>query len=492
MATNLSAVTSNLFHPRKFHIPKGYTIEDLFEIVQQHNMLKPVYQTLWDYYRGNHIILNRTFDDRTKPNNKIVHNYPRLIVENSVSYFMGKPVTYMSENENLKEDIEDLSNYNNEDDVNAELVKLSAVYGHAFEILWIDSEGKVRFKPINPANIVMLYSMDIEEEPLCAVHYRAVDTGKIGQYKFFLTVYDKTHITEFVGEGNQPNTQMTKISSTPHHFKEVPVVEYIANEDRIGDFETVISLIDAYNLSVSDSVNDINYLNEAYLMLKNLIDTDEEAVEDMKNNRIMLLDEEGDAKWLVKQVNDKHIENIKERLVGDIHKFSMTPNLADEKFASNLSGVAISYKLIGLENKTAVRERKFATGLRHRLNLMVNILNLKGKSYDPLDIKPVFTRNIPQNISDLVNTVISLQDIVPDEDLLSILPFIENPQQTLEKLKKQRESDKETYEIGADLDLGGGNFEQEGYIKDKEDTRSSQKPNQDKQTLSKPRKSRTK
>ena len=250
---------------------------------------------------------------------------------------------------------------------------------------------------------------------------------------------------------------MTLVRETRHYFGEVPVVEYIANTERMGDFETIISLVDAYNLAVSDSVNDINYFNDAYLLLKNLIGTEPEEIEEMKNNRAMLTDEEGDAKWLVKQVNDKHIENIKERLVADIHKFSMTPNLQDEKFASNLSGVAISYKLIGLENKTAVRERKFATGIRYRNKLIVNLLNVKGANFNPLDIKPVFTRNIPQNLNELVNTVVSLQDIVPNIELLSQLPFLEDPEKAQQDLEEQRKKDQEVdYQmVDYDVDMGG-------------------------------------
>lgn len=467
MATNLSACVENLFRPRIFHVEPNYTIEDIFEMVQQHNMLKPAYDTLRDYYRGRHVILNRTFEDEFKPNNKIVHNFPKLIVDNSVSYFMGKPINYVSKDDTFKDKIEEISEYNNEDDENAELAKLTAMYGHAFEIAWHDIEGQIRYKAVKPSDVLYLRSMDIEEKPVCAVHYRAVDKGRTGEYKFFMTVYTTSTIQEYVGDGNQPNSQMKLVSSKPHYFGRVPVIEYLANEDRMGDYETVLSLIDAYNLAVSDSVNDINYFNDAYLLLKNLIGTEPEEVEEMKNNRIMLTDEDGDAKWLVKQVNDKHIENIKERLVADIHKFSMTPNLADEKFASNLSGVAISYKLIGLENKTAVKERKFATGLMERIELIANFLNVKGASFNPKDIKPVFTRNIPQNLSEIVNAVVSLQDIVPDIELLSQLSFIEDPEKSQADLEKQRQKQVENdYVMGADLDLGGQ--EDEG-ITDKED-----------------------
>ena len=59
----------------------------------------------------------------------------------------------------------------------------------------------------------------------------------------------------------------------------------------------------------------------------------------MKKNRVMLLPQDGDASWLIKQTNDAAAENIKTRLDKDIHRFSGVPDMSDENFAGNASGV---------------------------------------------------------------------------------------------------------------------------------------------------------
>ena len=61
------------------------------------------------------------------------------------------------------------------------------------------------------------------------------------------------------------------------------------------------------------------------------------------------LDDGGDVQWLLKQVDDTAMENFKNRLREDIHTMSHVPHLCDESFGGNLSGVAIAYKLWGLE-----------------------------------------------------------------------------------------------------------------------------------------------
>ena len=303
----------------------------------------------------------------------------------------------------------------------------------------------------------MCYSNDIEEKPLCAVYYRTTVDAVSHETMYLCTVYTDKEVIKFKGNGIEV---VGKPEISPHYFGTVPVNEYIVNEERMGDFEPVLSLIDAYNIACSDSVNDINYLNDAYLMLRNLVSTEPEDINDMKNNRVMLVDGDGDAQWLVKNINDLHIENIKKRLVEDIHKFSMTPNISDEKFASNLSGVAISYKLNSLESKTAVKERYFSKALRRRIEIIANVLNLEGESFDPADIFPTFTRNIPQNLSEIVQTVVSLQNIVPNSELLPLLDFLDDPEYALDKLEEERERNMElgygTFELG-DYDVSNSN-----------------------------------
>ncbi len=458
MSTTLSAVQPVLFKERKFYIDNPMSMDDIFAVVRTHASRAQAYRTLHDYYRGKHVILERTFDDTNKPNNKLVHNFPKLIVDNSVAYFMGKPISYTGDT-NLLDKIQPILDANHVHSVDSELAKYCAEFGHGFEVYWYDNvTSELRFKQISPENMIMCYSPDIDEVEQCAIYYKHMIDAKTSESIYKVTVYTNKFIYSFTGnlEG-----RLERVGEPQeHYFGRVPVIEYIANEDRMGDFEPVISLIDAYNVACADSVNDINYLNDAYLLLKNLSASETSDINEMKNNRVMLVDGDGDASWLVKNINDLHIENIKKRLVEDIHKFSMTPNISDEKFASNLSGVAISYKLNSLESKTAVKERHFTQAIQKRLELICTALSRDGKEYDSTTVYPTFTRNIPQNLLDLVSSVVQLQGIVPNEELLGLLPFIDDVEYALDKLREEKE---ENMEAGYGMfDLGGTEDVQQG------------------------------
>ena len=99
-------------------------------------------------------------------------------------------------------------------------------------------------------------------------------------------------------------------------------------------------------------------------------------------------DAEPEILKLVKSLR-KPVPALKE----DIHKFSFVPDLSDKQFAQNLSGVAMRYKLMGLERMASVKERWFREGLRTRLEIYARILTLSGETaLDASRVKAVFTR----------------------------------------------------------------------------------------------------
>ena len=121
-----------------------------------------------------------------------------------------------------------------------------------------------------------------------------------------------------------------------------------------------------------------------------------------------------------------------------------------EQFAGNVSGEAMKYKLMGLENITGVKEAKFKKGLMRRIELLCNFLNISTNDLMLYtDIQPVFTRNKPQNETELANMVKSLYGILSDETLISILPFIENAREEIDKRNSEKENTLDDYNLGA-------------------------------------------
>lgn len=435
---------------RKYHLKRDFDLEELISLADNHYNTSSNYDLLYDYYKGNHYaIQNRTFDDKNKPNSKVVHNFPKLVVDTSVAYLVGEPITYAGDEATIKA-MEPIMRENFIDDLNTEEAKFSAIFGHCYELAWIDREGKLRFKVVSPKNCFIAYSMDLDEEPLCAVYYNQYNTMNnletIRVYEVFLK--DKklsfTTETKFSPKSQHKETAIKNFREDPSVLKVFPAYELVANEERLGDFEAQLGLIDAYNLSVSDSVNDIAYWNDAYLWLQGFdLSEDGESVANMKNDRVIVTDEAGNVKFITKDINDKHVENIKNRAREDIFSLSQTPDLASEQFAA-ASGVAMRAKSQPLENKTAMKESKFKKMLQHRFQVIAAYLSVKqssgAKNLKPLEVEPVFVRNLPQSYSELADMAVKLKDTMSDETILAQFPFITNPADEATKASKQRVS----------------------------------------------------
>lgn len=423
------------------------SVEELTEqvvkrIIDNHRMTElPRLLELEKYYNTKNKILERVMKDPTKPNYKLANAYASYITDTLVGYFIGEPISYNSNDKTLLQDLSMIFEYNDEADENAELAKNASIFGVAYELLYFSSEEKmVRFKTLSPKEVIPIFDKTVDTNLIAVIRY----------YDDYDVATDKTNtIVEIIDEKNvsrymigQNSNTMSLLESYQHFFGMVPVAIYKNNEEETGDFEKVISLIDAYDIMASDTVNDFAYFVDAYLCLYGLT-AENEDIQDMKERRVILLDEGTKAEWLIKNSNDTSLENMKDRLDKDIHKFAKCPNLADQEFASNASGVAIKFKTLGTENLVSIKERKFKRGLQQRLELISTISSVMREGFDWRAIDIIFSRNLPSNDIDIANMVNTLQGIVSDETLLAQIPFVEDVQAELERVSDQKEKDKE-------------------------------------------------
>lgn len=425
------------------------SIEDIQKFIKKHKAESIRYIKLQKYYEGKHDILDHTSRDG-QPNNKIVNPYPKYITDMLVGYFVGQPISYTSKEEDeLLEDLQAIFDYSDEQEENLELAKICSIKGKAYELLYRDEDARIRFNEFGPDQMFVIYDMTISPSIKFAIRY--YDVGEGNDKITYAEVYDKEVCTLYKGKDSDLSLEQI----TPHTFKDVPVVEYVNNKEEQGDFEQVITLIDAYNKAQSNTLNDMDQFTDAYLILVNMAGTDSERIDELKRDRVMLLDDDGDAKWLIKEINDAWVENYKDRVRRDIHKFSYTPDMQDESFGNNLSGVSIRYKILAMEQIRSNKERKFKKGLQRRIELICNSLSLEKDIDLFTNINIKFANTLPQNIYELSQTIKNLSPYLSSETLLNQLPFVENAKEELEKKKAEDEEIISSYDF-TNIDNAGG------------------------------------
>ena len=394
--------------------------------------------------------------DSTKPNNKIANAYASLITSTLVGYFVGEPITYTADNENMLNELQMVFEYNDEADENAELAKNASIYGVAYELLYMEQQDEgmgrpmLRFHVLDTRECVPIYDDTIEQNLISFIRYYNVKDILTEKEKLVVELATDKDIKRY--EATQAGG-LSLIEEVPHYFGMVPIATYKNNEELMGDFEPVISLIDAYDTMESDTVNDFDYFVDAYLALYGFT-ADSEDIVKMKENRVLLMDQGTSAEWLIKNTDDANTENMKIRLDKDIHKFSHCPDMSDENFAGNSSGVAIQYKLLGTENLISGKERKFKRGLQQRLELISRIQGLMGADFDWRAIDISFRRNIPANLSEIAQMVNQLDGIVSNETLLAQVPFVDDVSAEQAKLEEEQEKNKMNNPFLQSADLG--------------------------------------
>ena len=417
------------------------TIEDLKEALEAFikNEL-PNLQKMEDYYSGKHNILNKKNRTIDKEDAKLVHDYPGYITTIATAYFLGKPISYTLQDDKLKKDFEKLSEYlstEEEQQENFEHSQNCSIFGKSYELWYKDVDNTIGNVVVDPRDCFILRDNTVKKEITAAVRWDKTK-NKEDKWVYTLEVYDSTSVTtyEFLSDSDKKEVPNIKGVTKLHGFNQVPIIEFLNNKRAFGDFKKVVSLIDGYDEAASTSIDDMTDFTDALLVLTNVGGTDKETLKKIKEDKLMLIDDDGDAKWLIKQVNDSYAQNNKNRLNQDIHKFSMIPDMQDKEFSGNSSGVALGYKLLALEQLAAQKEMHFKKAINQRLQLMIDFYNLKIKS---TDIQKVFTRNVPKNLVEAAETAQKLQGIVSHETILSILPFIEDAKGELEKIKAEED-----------------------------------------------------
>ena len=396
-----------------------------------------------NYYDGLQAILNKSYADESKPCNKSVTNIVKNIVDSYCGYLATPGCISYHSNQEI-EDVMDILRYNDYQAEDASFLLDALTYGMAAELMYIDSHSQVRFRTINPAQCFGVYDDSLTGDLTHFVRiYKASEWDDSNTYN--VDVYNDYSIKHYTMSGE--NGHLTFIDEELHYFSQCPAnIFYLPDEKSI--FDCVMSLQDSYNEILSAEIDDYAAFCDAYLVLEG-VDADPEDIAAMKANRAMILPEGAKAYYLTKTATDAQVENILKRIQDNIYRIAQCPDFSSESFVGGVSsGIAIRYRLTGMETRAGKIEAEMKKALQRRIEIICGIASLKLGEAVFRDIQIDFKRNVPEDVTATINMINSLKGTISDATLLSQLDFIPDVNAELEALNAQKQANMEMYGFG--------------------------------------------
>jgi SPP1 family phage portal protein len=441
------------------------TIPDIINGVMDRH-LKNRNETIYlqKYMRGDHPILRRIRKFNKDINNKLVVNNAFSIVRNSVGYFLGEPIQFTARKKEIEENVQKLNDYMDSENKSLEDMSIgndAAICGRGFRLVAVDDveyedDAPFEIPTLAPENTEVIYSTRAGHRPMLAFTHAPILDDSGNERATEWTVYDGEFRYIYVVPGALgTHLERKHLSSEPvaHFLPGVPIVEYLNNEWRIGDFEIVLSLLDAIDKLHSDRMNSVEQLVNSILVFVNCDLKSKEqnqalgkgAVSDLdmlKENLALSIQsmagQEADVKFISSSVQQSDAEILAQTLMDYVYAISGIPDREERPGGGQDTGDAVYLRdgYQSLEIVARVKERNFRKADRQTLRMICEILR-RFNNIDllPMDIDIKFIRNRTNNLlnkSQAISNFISTHIMHP-EDAISLAGLTNDPKGMAER-----------------------------------------------------------
>lgn len=419
------------------------TFEKLRDLLSIHGTRIRRYEYLENLYLGFHDIFRKPERENWKPDWRLSCGFPYYIVSTFVGYGYSIPVKISHKSEQITEEIKKFLDANEFEDLFAQIVTDTAIYGHTWTYLYQDEDAQTNLTEFTPKEFFCVYDDTLKKRALFSVRYGTHTTGR-HKGEIYGEVISPTAVRKF-DNGDWTGLELNQ-------WGKIPAVEWILNDFRMGLFEPIASLVELYDHTLSEKGNDVDHFAAEILkIIGPEVDLSEEDIRSKALINIYGDSEEikgAQVDYLQKPEGADEIqEHLLTRLEKHIYQFCQVANISDEDFGSATSGVALSYKLWSTSNVV----QKFNAKITKSLKKIFKLWGLWGtNTADPAAYKDLvftFSKNLPRNLKEETETARLAEGIVSKRRQLSLLSYVEDPDEEIEQIEKEEKDLIDSYGI---------------------------------------------
>ena len=414
------------------------------------------------YYNGDHDILHRKRTVIGKggkleeidnvPNNKLVDNQFKKMVDQKTNFLLSKPVTFETENDNFTGALHEVFNrqFLNK-------LKITGIDTFLGGISWLyvyyDDKGTIQFKVFKPYEVlpfwqdsehtildyaVRLYEVEVYEGSRLTVQEKVEVYKEDGVYR-----YDLRNNSLYEDPDN-PYDPYMKIEDKGYNWEQIPLIPFKANFKELPLLKSVKSLQDALNLLISNYVNNLDEdPRNTILILKNYEGQD---LAEFRRNlsqfgavKVRTIDgADGGVEALHIEVNAQNYELILKAIKKAIVENARGYDAKDDRIGSNANQMNLMCMYNDISLDADNMESEYQASFEKLLFFVKAYLKTIGKGdFTNLDVKITFNRDMLQNQTEIIDNLVKLGVRLPNNLLVGQVPFVDDPDKVIKDLEEQ-------------------------------------------------------
>ena len=426
------------------------------------------------YYIGKHDILSRKRtvigedgqleEVKNLPNNRIVDNQYKKMVDQKNNYLLGKPITIQCDNEQYTKLLKQTFNKKfqrlmkrvGEDSLNCGLGWLYVYYNEL---------GELSFKRIKPFEIIPGWK-DSEHTVLdyaIRVYEVIVYEGKREKVIQKVEVYDDKGISyfEMTGSGSlqavEPYFQNyftitdDEGDAVGYNWTKIPLIPFKYNSKEIPLIKNVKTLQDGLNTIESNFQNAMEEDTRNTILV--LVNYDGQNLGEFRRNlaqygavKVKTVDGAGgDLKTLQVEVNSENYKAILEIFKKAIIENAMGYDAKDDRLAGNPNQMNIQSMYSDIDLDANGTETEYQASFEELLWFInCHFANSGLGDFEGEEVNFIFNRDMLISESDVIDNINKSQDLSL-ESRLAQHPWVDDVQAELERINKEKEENIEQY-----------------------------------------------
>ena len=373
------------------------------------------------------------------PNIRVGYNNFQVIQRTKSGYLAGDIQRTYSDNisDEVKAKYSEFDNLNHFKSFLKRLMFSCTGWGNTYSLCYLDEANNVRIKQVQSWQAKVEY--DDNGEPLKGYVYYPIDE------RMHVWEYDGVYVTEWIASKSGAS-YILLTEPKEHGFKGIPLIEWCNNDNKQGNSELAVPLMDAYDRLISDNITESATFRAAYLLLKNMGFLDDKTKAEMAKTGVFSGGADADARFLTKDINPEFIKFVMSETWAGIWIVSSSVDPKALASLTNATAFQISQMYRNMEEDCKDTEAEWKISLEYLDRILKSYwtgLDIRSvNDYSTEDINYDFKRNIPNDVMTWLKDMLQAGGKLPQKEIFIKAGYTE---QKAEELVQEAEN--ESYEM---------------------------------------------